>query len=135
MRRMLVAGTLALAVVVAACGGNEVPSGIDGLLWVTGGRGPGLDQPTAGTVSVYPATAEGEEPLLNQPVGVEPIAELAVDSTGEFRISLPPGTYLLAAQMVGGYTWWTVGGYTWWTQWVEVNPGGYTPITITCYIR
>ena len=74
-----------------------------------------------------PARAEGEGTLLSQPVGVEPIAELAVDSTGEFRISLPPGTYLLAAQMVGGYAWWT--------QWVEVNPGGYTPITITCYIR
>ena len=127
MRRMLVAGTLALAVVVAACGGNDDPSGIDGLLWVVGGRYPGLDQPTAGKVSVYPATAEGEGTLLSQPVGVEPIAELAVGSTGEFRISLPPGTYLLAAQMVGGYAWWT--------QWVEVNPGGYTPITITCYIR
>jgi hypothetical protein len=127
MRRMLVAGALALAVMVAACGGNDDPSGIDGLLRVSGGLFPGLDQPTAGTVSVYPATAEGEEPLLNQPVGVEPIAELAVDSTGEFRISLPPGTYLVAAQMGGGYAWWT--------QWVEVDPGGYTPITITCYIR
>jgi hypothetical protein len=127
MRRILVAGTLALAVVVAACGGNDDPSGVDGLLRVIGGPYPGLDQATAGTVSVYPATAEGEGPLLNQPVGVESIAELAVDSTGEFRISLPPGTYLLAARMVGGRAWET--------QWVEVNPGGYTPITITCYIR
>ena len=125
MRRILVAGTLALVVVVAACGGNDEPSGVDGLLRVIGSAYPGLDQPTAGTVLVYPARAEGEAPLVNQPVGVEPFAELAVDATGEFRISLPPGTYLLAAQMVGGYAWSM--------QRVEVNPGKYTPITITCF--
>lgn len=125
MRGMFVAGTLALAVVLAACGGNDNPSGIDGLLWVTGGRR--LDQPTAGTVTVYPATAEDEGPLLNQPVGVEPIAELAVDSTGEFRISLPPGMYLLAADMVGGHACEAQG--------VEVNPRRYAAITVTCYIR
>ncbi|MEX1208539.1 MAG: hypothetical protein WD652_01090 [Acidimicrobiia bacterium] len=127
MRRMLVAGSLALAVVVAACGGNGDPSGIDGLLWVTGGRYPGLDQATAGTVKVFPVTAEGDESLINQLVRVEPIAALAVDSTGEFRITMPPGRYLLAAQMVGGHACET--------PWVEVNSGGYTSITITCHIR
>jgi hypothetical protein len=119
MRHTLAAGTLALAVVVVACGGEPDSSGIDGLLRVSGGRS------TAGTVSVYPATAEDEGSLLGQPIGVEPIAELAVDSAGEFRISLPPGTYMLAAQ--------TVSSGAWQMQSVEVSPGEYTPVTITCY--
>ena len=125
MRRMLVAGPVALMVAVAACGGSHEPSGVDGLLQVIGAAYPGLDRATAGTVLVYPATAEGEGPLGNQPIGLEPFAELAVDLTGEFRISLPPGTYLLAAQVVDGHAWST--------QRVEVKPGEYTPITITCF--
>jgi len=118
MRRTLVAGTLALAVAVVACGGEHDSSGIDGLLRVSGAR------PTAGTVSVYRATAENEGSLLGHPIGVGPIAELAVDSAGEFRISLPPGTYLLVAQ--------TVISAALQMQSVEVNPGEYTPVTITC---
>ena len=110
-----------MALAVAACGGSQAPSGIDGLLQVTGAPYPGLAQPSAGTVVVYPA--EGEGSLGNQPIGVEPFAELAVDMTGEFRIGLPPGTYMLAAQVVGGYAWLM--------QPVEVNAGEYTPITIT----
>ena len=113
-----------MAVVVAACVGNDEPSGVDGLLRVIGSAYPGVDQPTAGTVLVYPATAEREFPVVNQPVGVEPFAELAVDATGEFRINLPPGTYMLAAR--------TVSGHAWSMQLVEVNPGEYTPMTITC---
>ena len=125
MRRMLVAGTLALAVVVVACSGSDEPSGVDGRLRVIGSAYPGVDQATAGTVLVYPAPAEDVLPVVNQPVGVEPFAELAVDATGEFRISLPPGTYMLAAR--------TVSGYAWSMQLVEVNPGEHTPITITCF--
>ena len=127
MRGMFFAGTLALAVVLAACGGNDNPSGVEGVLWVVGGPYPGLDQATAGTVSVYPAMADGEVPLVSQPPGAETIAEAAVDSTGEFLISLPPGMYLLAADMVGGHACEAQG--------VEVNPGRYAAITITCYIR
>ena len=125
MRHTLVAGTLALAVVVAACGGNDELSGVEGRLRVIGNAYPGVDQATAGTVVVYPAAAEDEAPLVSQPIGVEPIAEVAVDSTGEFRVSLPPGTYLLAAQVVGGYAWST--------QPVDVNPGEYTDVIITCF--
>jgi hypothetical protein len=122
MRRTLVAGTLALVVVVA-CSGSDEPSGVDGRLRVIGSAYPGVDHATAGTVLVYPA--EDEFPVVNQPVGVEPFAELGVDATGEFRISLPPGTYMLAAR--------TVSGYAWSMQRVEVNPGEYTPMTITCF--
>jgi hypothetical protein len=125
MRRRLVTGTVALAVLVAACGGHNEPSGVDGQLRVIGAAYPGVYQATAGTVLVYPATAEGEWPVVNQPLGVEPFAELAVDATGEFRISLAPGTYMLAAQVVGGYSW-TM-------QRVEIDPGEFTPITITCF--
>jgi hypothetical protein len=121
----LVAGALALAVVVVACGGSSEPSGVDGRLRVIGSAYPGVDQATAGTVLVYPATADDVLPVVNQPVGVEPFAELAVDATGEFRINLPPGTHMLAAR--------SVSGQAWSMQRVEVNPGEYTSITITCF--
>jgi hypothetical protein len=130
MRRILVVGTVALAVAVAACGGDAEASGVDGRLQVIGSAYPGVNQATAGTVVVYPAGAElvypaGAESPPVPPLGLDPFAELAVDATGEFRISLAPGTYLLAAKAVGGYVWAT--------QLVEVNPGQFTSITITCF--
>lgn len=117
MRRALVAGTLALAVVVVACGGEHDSSGIDGLLRASGGCSP------TGTVLVYPEPVQDEGSLLGQPIGVEPIAEVTVDSAGEFRISLPPGTYELSAQTVSSGAW---------GQSVEVKTGEYTSATITC---
>ncbi len=111
----------------SACGGDEGPSRVEGILWVVGGRHPGLDQPTAGIVWVYPDTADSEAPPVGRPLGAEPITESAVDSTGEFVIHLPPGTYVLAADMVGGHACEP--------QVVEVGEGRCASVTITCHIR
>ena len=127
MRRMLVAETLALAVVVAACGGEAAPSGVEGVLHQVGGPAPGFDRPTAGTVTVYPDTGEGEGQLIVELTGGEPVARFGTDSTGEFRIDLPPGTYLLTAVFVQGYPCSA--------QRVEVEAGQYPDITVTCPIE
>jgi hypothetical protein len=117
MRRALVAGTLALTVVVVACGGEHDSSGIDGLLRASGGCSP------TGTVLVYPEPVGDEGSLLGQPIRVEPIAAVTVDSAGEFRISLPPGTYLLSAETVSSGSW---------AQRVEVETGKHASATISC---
>lgn len=119
-------GELDLVDLPGACSGDDGPSRVEGILWVAGGPPPGLDQPTAGIVWVYPDTAGSVTSPIGRPLS-EPITESAVDSTGEFVIHLPPGTYVLAADMVGGHVCES--------QVVEVGEGGCTPVTITCHIR
>lgn len=126
MRRVAVAAALALTVLQTACGGTA-PSGIQGLLWLVGGRPPGLNQPTSGTVSVYPAPGEGEASLDDLAIAVSATAEIGVDPTGEFRVRLSPGVYIVTADMVGGHACEP--------QRVEVRAGRYTEVTIICSIR
>jgi hypothetical protein len=126
MRRVAVAGALALTVLQTACGGAD-PSGIQGLLWLVGGRPPGLNQPTRGSVTVYPVTGEGEVSLDDLAIAVGAIAEIEVEASGEFRVRLSPGVYIVTARMVGGHACQS--------QRVEVGAGRYTEVTIVCSIR
>ncbi len=91
------------------------------------GRPPGLNQPTSGTVSVYPAPGEGEASLDDLAIAVSATAEIGVDPTGEFRVRLSPGVYIVTADMVGGHACEP--------QRVEVRAGRYTEVTIICSIR
>lgn len=118
---------LDLAGLPNACGGEDGPSRVEGVLWVVGGRYPGVNRPTAGTVWVYPETTDGSVPPEGRPLGVAPIVESSVDATGQFVTHLPPGTYLLAADMAGGHACEA--------QVVEVSEGRCSPVTITCSIR
>jgi len=76
---------------------------------------------------VYPDAGEGEGWLIVELTGVEPLARAGTSSTGEFRIDLPPGTYLLAAVFVQGYPCLA--------QRVEIKAGQYTAVTVTCPIE
>jgi hypothetical protein len=125
VRRTLTAAAVVLA--LAACGGETGPSGVEGVLRQIGGPAPGFDRPTAGTVTVYPDTGEGDGQLIVELIGVEPVARFGTDSTGEFRIDLPPGTYLLTAVFVQGHPCSA--------QRVEVEVGQYPVITVTCPIE
>jgi hypothetical protein len=124
--RRLVAAWFVFAL-LAACGGQAAPSGVEGVLRQVGGPAPGFDRATAGTVTVYPDTGEGDGSLIVELTGVEPVARGGASSTGEFRIDLPAGTYLLAAVFVQGYPCLA--------QRVEVKAGQYTAVTVTCPIE
>ena len=126
VRRALTAAA-AVVLALAACGGEAGPSGVEGVLRRVGGPAPGVDRPTAGTVTVYPDAGEGDGQLIVELTGVEPVARFGTDSTGEFRVDVPPGTYLLTAVFVQGYPCLA--------QRVEVEAGQYPDITITCPIR
>ena len=76
---------------------------------------------------MYPDTGEGDGWLIVELPGVEPVARLGVDSTGEFHMDLPSGAYLLTAVFVGGYP---CGA-----QRVEVEAGRYTEVIVTCPIE
>ena len=124
--RRLVAAWFVLAS-LSACGGQAAPSRVAGVLRQVGGPAPGFDRPTAGTLTVYPDAGEGEGWLIVELTGVEPLARAGTSSTGEFRIDLPPGTYLLAAVFVQGYPCLA--------QRVEIKAGQYTAVTVTCPIE
>ena len=66
------------------------PSGtqgtVSGVIRLVGGPAPGSDHAVAGTVSVYRGDVSGR-----------PMASVHSDAHGSFVISLPPGTYALAA--------------------------------------
>ena len=86
--RRLVGASVVLAL-FAACSGKAASSGSGG---AAPGRGSGTGStPTAGTVTVYPDTGEGDGWLIVELPGVEPVAKLGVDSTGEFHLDLPSG--------------------------------------------
>ncbi len=119
-----VVGALVALALLTACSGKAAPSGVEGMLRQVGGPAPGFDWPTAGTVTVYPDTGEGDGWLIVELPGIEPVAKLGVDATGEFHLDLPSGAYLLTAVLVGGFP---CGA-----QRVEVEVGQYTEVTVTC---
>lgn len=126
MRRTLTAAA-AVVLALAACSREAGPTGVEGVLRQVGGPAPGFDRPTAGTVTLYPDTGEGAGQLIVELTRVEPVARLGTASTGEFRIGVPPGTYLLTAVFVQGYPCLA--------QRLEVEVGQYLRITVTCPIE
>ena len=126
MRRTLTAAA-ALVLTLAACSREAGPAGVEGVLRQVGGPAPGVDRPTAGAVTLYPDTGEGDGQLIVELTGVEPVARFETGSAGEFRIDVPPGTYLLTAVFVQGYPCLA--------QRLEVEVGQYLRITVTCPIE
>ena len=84
---LLLAGSLTLSIVVAACSSGETPTAtgtLSGrlLLICCGGRGPGVAQPLSGTVKVVGPSGER--------------TQVQVDSDGVFSVDLPAATYTVA---------------------------------------
>jgi hypothetical protein len=89
-------GLTLLLVCSAACssskprGSSSTASGegaVTGTLQLAGGPAPGNDNPASGEVYAFTAAS----------LTGAPIAKVKTDSDGSFSLSLPPGTYYLAA--------------------------------------
>jgi hypothetical protein len=85
--------------------GGPGPTGVVGLLYVSGGPAPGCPQPLAGEVLVEEVSGTAQNEIVDHVVHFASgpvVARASVPKSGLFEILLPPGTYMLTAELPWG---------------------------------